>query len=57
VGVYVTNNLAALAAIRGDLGTAESEYRAALTRAGNAPDLEPDRRAIQKNLDALRAPR
>jgi hypothetical protein len=56
-GVRVANNLAALAALRGDAVTAESMYRSALALAGNSPDLESDRRAIQKNLEGLKPAR
>jgi hypothetical protein len=53
VGVQVANNLAALAARRGDRAAADSLYRSALAQAGNAPGLEAERRIIQTNLDAL----
>ncbi|HEY7188962.1 MAG TPA: hypothetical protein VH436_20535 [Vicinamibacterales bacterium] len=53
VGVHVANNLAALAARRGDRAAAGSLYRSALAQAGNAPGLEAERRTIQTNLDAL----
>jgi Flp pilus assembly protein TadD len=56
-GVYVANNLAALAALRRDARAAESMYRSALALAGSSPELEADRRAILKNLDSLKAPR
>jgi hypothetical protein len=45
-----------VAALRGDLVTAESMYRRALALAGGSPDLESDRRAIEKNLAGLKAP-
>ena len=32
-------------------------YRSALVLAGGSPDLESDRRAIQKNLEALKPAR
>ena len=56
-GVHVTNNLAALAALRGDRIAAEALYRSALALAGTSPDFESDRRAIEKNLEELRASR
>ncbi len=56
-GVYVANNLAALAALRRDARAAESMYQSALALAGSSPELEADRRAILKNLDSLKAPR
>ena len=52
-GARVSNNLGALAALRGDRAAAGSMYRSALVLAGDSPDLESDRRAIQKNLAAL----
>jgi hypothetical protein len=57
VSAYVINNLAAVAALRGDLRTAEALYREALALAGTSADRESDRRAIEKNLEALRAAR
>jgi len=54
---HLSNNLAALAALRGDRAAAESMYRSALALAGDAPELESDRRTIEKNLELLRAPR
>jgi hypothetical protein len=57
VGAHVANNLAALAARRGDRAAADSLYRSALAQAGNAPGLEAERRAIQSNLDALTSSR
>jgi Flp pilus assembly protein TadD len=56
-GVYVANNLAALAALHRDTLAAESMYRSALALAGSSPELEADRRAILKNLDRLKAQR
>jgi hypothetical protein len=55
--VRVTNNLAALAAMRGDVTTAESLYRSALALADSSPEYESARRAIESNLQDLRAPR
>ena len=57
VGVHVANNLAALAARRGDRAAADSLYRSALAQAGNEPGLEAERRTIQSNIDALTASR
>lgn len=51
--VRLTNNLAALAAWRGDWTTARSLYLAALEMTGNAPELEFERRAIEKNLEEI----
>ena len=56
-GARVSNNLGALAALRGDRAAAGSMYRSALVLAGDSPDLESDRRAIQKNLEALKPAR
>jgi Flp pilus assembly protein TadD len=53
--VRVANNLAAIAALRGDVGAAESMYRSALASAGKSPELESARGAIEKNLEALRS--
>ncbi len=55
--VRIANNLAAIAAIRGDRAAAEALYQSALRLAGDSADLESDRRAIQSNLDALRSSR
>ena len=48
----VTNNLGALAALRGDRATAEALYRQARSLA-DAAALDAERAAIDKNLDAL----
>jgi len=56
-GVRITNNLAALAAMRGERATAESLYRSALDLAGTSAAFEAERRVIQSNLDRLGPPR
>lgn len=53
VAVHVANNLAALASRRGDRTAADALYRSALAEAGGTPDLDADRRVVQRNLDAL----
>jgi len=55
--VYVANNRGALAALRGDRASAERQYRAASSLAAGVPDLEADRRVIDRNLASLPAPR
>jgi tetratricopeptide (TPR) repeat protein len=55
--VRIANNLAALEAMRGDRTAAEALYRSALETAGDSPELEGDRRAIRRNLEALQAAR
>lgn len=55
--VRVANNLAAVAALRGDVAAAESMYRSALTLAGTTPEYESARRSIETNLQDLRSAR
>jgi hypothetical protein len=52
--VRVANNLGALAATRGDVSTATSMYRSALTLARTTAEYESARSAIEQNLQALR---
>jgi hypothetical protein len=53
----VTNNLGALAAIRGDRGAAGTLYQEALSLAGDSADVAADRQAIEKNLAGLNTSR
>jgi hypothetical protein len=53
----VTNNLGALAAIRGDRAAADTLYRQALSLAGDSADVAADRQAIEKNLAGLNTSR
>jgi Flp pilus assembly protein TadD len=55
--VRVANNLASVAALRGDVAAAESLYQSALTMAGTSPERASDRRSIEKNLQDLKAGR
>jgi tetratricopeptide (TPR) repeat protein len=52
-----TNNLGALAAIRGDRVAADRDYRAAAALAAAAAELQPERQAVETNLAALRRAR
>jgi len=49
----VTNNLAAVKALEGDLAAAESLYRLALSVAGGAPQMASERASIERNLTAV----
>jgi Flp pilus assembly protein TadD len=55
--VRVTNNLGAVAALRGDVAAADRLYRQARSLAGASAGLAADREAIDKNLDGLKVPR
>jgi len=50
----VTNNLGAVAALRGDFAAADTLYRQARALAGDSAGLAADRQAIDKNLDGLK---
>jgi Flp pilus assembly protein TadD len=53
----VTNNLGAVAALRGDLAAADTLYRQARSLAGDIAGLAADRQAIDRNLDGLKSSR
>jgi len=53
----VTNNLGAVAALRGDLAAADTLYRQAQSLAGESAGLAADRDAIARNLDGLKSSR
>jgi Flp pilus assembly protein TadD len=49
----VTNNLGAVAALRGDPTTAANIYESARALAGNSAELSADLKAIEENLRRL----